>query len=118
MASFFRKNRVSKFCAFLTLPLGTFVYANLILFLIETMDEDVKFKQMSTASRQGAFIYLHGRLREGELERGAMAEAARLFSVTHKAMALFWREMNKKIDDGNFDVEDVLANTLFLQEQV
>jgi hypothetical protein len=60
------------------------------------MDEDVKFKQMSTASRQGAFIYLHGRLKEGELERGAMAEAARLFSVTHKAMALFWREMNKK----------------------
>jgi hypothetical protein len=38
--------------------------------------------------RQSAFIYLHGRCKEGELERGAMAEAARLFSVTHKAMAL------------------------------
>ena len=79
------------------------------------MDEDGKFKQMSTATRQGAFIYLHGRCKEGELERGAMAEAARLFSVTHKAMALFWREMNKKIEDSFLDVDDVIANTLFFE---
>jgi hypothetical protein len=33
------------------------------------------------------FIFLHSRLNEGELERGAMAQAARLFLVSHKAMA-------------------------------
>ena len=53
---------------------------------------------MTTAACQGAFIFLHSRLNEGELERGAMAQAARLFLVSHKAMALFWREMNKKIE--------------------
>ena len=60
------------------------------------MDHDLKFKQMTTASRQAACIYFRGCCNEGELERGAMAEAARLFSVTHKAMTLFWRKMTKK----------------------
>ena len=70
---------------------------------------------MTTASCQGAFIFLHSRLNEGELERGAMAQAARLFSISHEAMALFWREMNKIIEDGNFDVDNILANTLFFE---
>jgi hypothetical protein len=53
----------------------------------------------------------------GELECGVMAQAARLFSVSHKDMALFWHKMNKKIDDGNFYVEDdvIAANTLFFE---
>jgi hypothetical protein len=62
------------------------------------MDHQPKWKQMTTAACQDAFIFLHSRLNEGELEHGAMAQAARLFSVSHKAMALFWREMNKKIE--------------------
>ena len=70
---------------------------------------------MTTAACQDAFIFLHSCLNEGELEHGAMAQAARLFSVSHKAMALFWREMNKKIENGNFDVDDILANTLFFE---
>ena len=49
------------------------------------------------------------------LECGALAEAARLFSVSHKAMALFWRKMNKKIDDAYLDAEEVLANTLLFE---
>jgi hypothetical protein len=44
-----------------------------------------------------------------------MAQAARLFLVSHKAMALFWRKMNKVIKDGNFAVDDILANTLFFE---
>jgi hypothetical protein len=53
----------------------------------------------------------------GELECGVMAQAARLFSVSHKDMALFWHKMNKKIDYGNFYVEDdvIAANTLFFE---
>jgi hypothetical protein len=70
---------------------------------------------MTTASRQAAFMYLHGRCNEGELERAALAEAARLFSVSHRAMALFWREINKKIDDAYLDAEDVIANTMFFE---
>jgi hypothetical protein len=74
-----------------------------------------QYKEMTTASRQAAFMYLHGRCNEGELGHGALAESARLFSVSHRAMALFWREMNKKIDDEYLDAEDVLANTLFFE---
>jgi hypothetical protein len=50
------------------------------------MDHQPKWKQMTTAARQGAFIFLHSRLNEGELERGAMAQSARLFLVSHKAV--------------------------------
>jgi hypothetical protein len=53
------------------------------------MDHQPKWKQMTTAACQGAFIFLHSCLNEGELERSAMAQAARLFLVSHKAMALF-----------------------------
>jgi hypothetical protein len=53
------------------------------------MDHQPKWKQMTTASCQGAFIFLHSCLNEGELERGAMAQAARLFLVSHKAMPFF-----------------------------
>jgi hypothetical protein len=79
------------------------------------MEHQPKYKEMTTASRQAAFIYLHGRCNEGELERGAMTEAVRLFSITHKAMALFWRKMNEKIDNAYLDAEDVIANTMFFE---
>jgi hypothetical protein len=38
-----------------------------------------------------------------------------LFPLTHKAMAFFSREMNKLIENGNFDVGDVIANTLIFE---
>ena len=86
---FQEKPRLKNLCFFETPVRYTFVYTNPILFFLQTMDEDVKFKQMTTGSRQAAFIYHYGRCKEGELERGAMTEAARLFSVvTPKAMAL------------------------------
>ena len=40
-----------------------------------------------------------------------------VFPLRFKTMALFWGEMNKKIDDGNFDVDDVIANTLFFENE-
>jgi hypothetical protein len=42
-----------------------------------------------TAAHQGAFIFLHSHLNEGELECGAMAQAARLFLVSHKIWVSF-----------------------------
>jgi hypothetical protein len=83
--------------AFLRLRLGTLFYTRAILPCVQTMDHQPKWKQMTTAACQGAFIFLHSLLNEGELERGAMAQAERLFGVSHKAVAPFRRKMNKKI---------------------
>jgi hypothetical protein len=45
---------------------------------------------MITAAQQGTLIYLHGRHNEEGLERGALAQAATLFSVTHNAYGPFF----------------------------
>ena len=50
---------------------------------------------MITAAQQGTFIYRHGRRNEEGLERGALAQATTLFSVTHNTYGPFLREMNK-----------------------
>ena len=52
---------------------------------------------MTTAARWGAFFFLRSCLNEGELERGAMAQAVRLFLVSHKAMAIFGVKCIKKM---------------------
>ena len=70
---------------------------------------------MTTASHQGAFIFLHSCVKDGVLEHGATAQAAHLFSVSHSAMALFWCKMNNIIEDGKFHDDDILVNTLFFE---
>jgi hypothetical protein len=74
-----------------------------------------KYKKMTTASRMGAFIYLNRSVKDGVLERGAVADAARMFSVHNSTMTRFWREINTKLEDENYKVEDIITNLLFFE---
>jgi hypothetical protein len=79
------------------------------------MAHEPKWKQMTTSSRQSAWNLLYSRVNDGVLEYGAMAETARLFGISANAMALFWREINKKIADNDIDAGTIATDTSFFE---
>jgi hypothetical protein len=55
-----------------------------------------KYEEMTATSRKSEFFTLHSFLKDGVLEKGSLAQMAKMFSVDGSAMAKFWCKTNLK----------------------